>query len=207
MTPSIVTVGQVGLSVVHLGHVDTEVSYGIELRDSSASRDATNVTLDVRPLTKAGKLASGDAFVSPLLSPASVIPAGQTFYFGSHESLTGDVPVARLRVTVVAGAIPPKRRVLPPVSNIRIDHGRGTITATLTNPYSKPISPYDYTASLVVYDGNGRIIGGDDGPAISIGGLSSRDIKPGAQAPIKAFFPEDVPGSSIASARITIAPL
>lgn len=203
MTPSLVAVAKVGLTVDHLGHQGTDVSVGIEIRNLSRSRDAENITLDVRPLTRAGKLADNEPFL--LGTRVRMIPAGQTFYFGGGANLLGDVHVAKLRVTVVVGSTPPKRYVLPPVTNVHADAASGRVTATMTNPYRTSISPFDLSATAVFYDRSGGIIGGTD--LGSVGDLASRAlIKPGQRAPVEVLIPFRVPRKRVASARVTVAP-
>jgi hypothetical protein len=203
MTPSIVSMEKVGLTLEHIGHQTTDAWYGIQLRNRSTGQDARKVTLDVRPLTRAGK-PDQDAFI--LAPRISVIPAGRTVYLGAVEDgLAGNATVASLRVTVVVGSTTPKRSVLPPISNVRVDRGQGQVTGTMTNPYGRTISPYDFTASVVYYDTSGRIIGGDDRGFI--GALQSRTtaIKPGQRVPVE-FLIDGVSPSRVASARITVAP-
>ena len=204
MTPSVVAVPKVGLTVTHRGHRSTDVTWGVELRNTSNSRDAFNVTVDVRPLSKAGKVVG--AYQPFLGSSVQAIPAGRTVYLGRDETLLGAVAVAKLRLTVVVDSTSAKRYVLPPVSNVRMDAARGTVTATITNPYEKSISPFDLDASLVLYDRSGRIVGGDAGGHIGdfdpgAGGLLA--IKPGGQAPVW-FLRAGL--DRVASAHITVAP-
>jgi hypothetical protein len=204
MMPSVVAVQEVGLTVEHLGHQVTEVTYGIEIRNTSNTRDASNVRVDIRPLTKSGKVAGGDLPFF-LVAPINAIPAGQTFYLGGGQNLHGAVPVARLRVTVIVGSTPVKRYVLPPVSDVRVDAARGRVTATMTNPYRTSISAYDYTASAVFYDRSGKIVGGD--ALGTVGDLGSRElIKPGQRAPVRVLIPFRISWERIASARITVTP-
>jgi hypothetical protein len=114
------------------------------------------------------------------------------------------VSIRGLRIWIDIGSAPTKRYWLPPVSGVHIDATNGEITATVTNPYSIAISPWDYRASVVLYDKKGRIIGGDDEGSIG-DPLTMKPIKPG-RAPVADPIPDAVSGNRVAFARVTVSP-
>jgi len=202
MRPLLVTLGKVGLTVGHLGRRLTTVEYGIEVRNTSSTRDAIRVSVDIRPLSKSGELVAADQGALLVLMPIPAVPAGQTFYLGGEATLLGTVPVAKLRVTVLASSTPLKRFVLPPVSNVRLDSRAGSVTATVTNTYATALRPENLVTSTVLYDHAGRIIGGAYMPIFD----APASIEPGRGASFTALRFGSIPLTRIGSARVTVAP-
>jgi hypothetical protein len=202
MTPFELVVQKTGLSLEHLGHQTTKVTWGVELQNVSTTRDAVDVRIKAEALTKTGRVVSDQL---GLLTPqVRVIPAGDTIYVGGDDSLDGAVEVARIRVSVThVSSRPTKRYTLPPVSNVKIDRANRRVTGTLTNPYRTRMSTYDYTPSVVFYDRGGRVIGGDN-----VGDISdvsqSQWIKPGGHASVENLIPSEIALDRIGGARATV---
>jgi hypothetical protein len=143
----------------------------------------------------------GITLVAP---PVRVIPAGDTIYIGSDDTLDGAVQVARVRVSVThVSSRPMKRYTLPTVSDVKIDRATRSVTGTLTNPYRTRMSTYDFTSSVVFYDRGGRVIGGDDGGSIGVAG-QSQWISPGGQTSVENLIPDTIAVDQIGSARVTV---
>jgi hypothetical protein len=202
MTPlhPIVVVAKSGFSEQYHGHQESVVTWGLVLANRSRTRDAAKIGVDVKLVGENGKVISDYVLGA---ATVTVIPAAQTYYLGGGGSVDGRVSVQRLLVSVTVGLTPHKRYGNPTVSNVRIDRATAEVTATVGNPFSSKISGYDLSATMVLYDRAGNVIGGQD--LGQIGGESGPGtIAPGGQAPVTFVLPEGVSPSRVASARISV---
>jgi len=195
-------VRETGASTKHLGHKNTETSWGAVLVNPSRTHDAIRIGVTVTLVGATGKPIPGQGVVVDGTLP--LIPAGQVFYLGGNSNLRGYVNVRGVRVDLRIGATIPKRYGLPIVSNVHVG-SNGQISATITNPYATSIRPYDYTADAVLFDQRGRVIGGIDLGQIG-NFIHEPSIKPRGQAPLSFVTLGVVSAARITSARISVFP-
>jgi len=185
---------------------DTDVYWGLAIRNPSMTHDAVDVAVTVGFVGNNGRLIAGDplGLGLGLTVKLPVIPAGQTVYLGDRTNRSGRVDVRGLRFEIETKSTPTKRHVLPPVSEEKVsDDGGLLVTATAINPYKTPISPYDYTATAAFYDKGGHIIGGDRSGRG--GDDAMNDVAPGGSTPVEFLFGAMDP-SVVASARVSVMP-
>jgi len=195
-------VRETGVSTKHLGHMNTEASWGAVLVNPSRTHDAIRIGVTVTLLGATGKPIPVQGVVVDGTLP--LIPAGQMFYLGGNSNLRGDVQVRGVRVDLTIGATIPKRYGLPTVSNPHVGTN-GQISVTITNPYATSIRPYDYTADAVLFDQRGRVIGGFDLGQIG-NFIHESSIRPRGQVPLSFFTLGAVSAARIASARVSVFP-
>ncbi|MGZ4333176.1 MAG: hypothetical protein ACXVRJ_02735 [Gaiellaceae bacterium] len=127
-------------------------SYGIVLRNGSASKDALRVQVRVAVVGPVG-------LIGIYLTTIPLIPAGATFYLGNEPDLSGPQRATGVRVAVAVAGTQRRQQALPPVSG-GISQ-QGAIAGRLTNPYGSAIDTASSKLFAVYYDRRGKILGGD----------------------------------------------
>jgi hypothetical protein len=176
--PTATSVGAIVVEKAGFGQESAAVgslySFGVVLRNSSATRDAVGVTVSVNVFAKKGPgVIYGRDFA------ITYIPAGSRFVVGDGGSGLG-LRIARVTATVRVRAMERKRRRLPPVSALRIDRTNGGVTATVANPYPRQLQLFDASAYAVVLDGAGRVVGGGSVDPLAAAVAGPATLAPGA---------------------------
>jgi hypothetical protein len=128
-------------------------SYGVVLRNASATKDAFGVKVRVFVLGDAG-------LVGVYLTTIPFIPAGSTFYLGNEPASMSTVQRATgVRAVVAVGGTGKASGSLPPAAASPPKGGR--IHGTLANHYKRGIVAGRTKLYAVYYDGGGKVIGGD----------------------------------------------
>jgi hypothetical protein len=147
------------------------VSYGLLLKNTSTTQDASDVYLLVNFVAADGQLLGSKSQTLPLVA------AGETYAFGDNMPLRTQAAVAKLEITIrVTTHQPAKARVLPHFVNVRIvpsdiDPGFvGEVDGEIVNDTS-PDTLTRATLSIVILDAAGKILGG--GNILSYGALPS----------------------------------
>jgi hypothetical protein len=143
------------------------LSYGVILRDTSASEDAHNVYVIVNMVAASGEL------IGSASQQVDLVPAGGTYALGDSLTLRTQVPATRLEITVRVGAHAPKEaHPMPQFANVRIlpnsyDPGWvSEVDAEIMNVNTtKTLASANI--SLVVVDAAGNPLGGGKGFAFS----------------------------------------
>lgn len=182
-------------------HDQSDLTYGLVLKNRSRTQDAVGIEVLTEMLGPKGGVLAGD------YAKVAVIPAGKVFYVGSGSlPILNPGAVTRLRVSIKVRKTQAKRLSLPGVGKARVDKTiYGAFVATTRNPYSAAINMYDASAYAVIYDRNGRLIGGGD----EVGGLaldSGESLPPGRATLVSVQFPTSIPLSRIGSVRISVDP-
>jgi hypothetical protein len=143
------------------------LSYGLFLRNTSATQDAVNVYVLVNMVAANGEL------IGTATRTVSLIGAGQTFALGDSMSLRTQVAVAKLELTIRLGAHQLKQlHNLPEFANVRIipsesDAGWvGEVDGEVLN--TTPLLTLTSTRlSIVLLDAAGNPVGGGTGSTFS----------------------------------------
>jgi hypothetical protein len=139
------------------------LSYGLMLRNTSATEDATSVFVLVNMVDQAG------ALVGSVSRSISLIGAAGVFAYGDSLHLRTQEPVSSLEITIRVGSHAPKKaHPAPDFANVRIlpdDNDAGWVaevdgevvnaTPTLTLSSAR--------LSIVVLDASGNVVGGGTG--------------------------------------------
>ena len=128
---------------------------GVVIRNTSKTRDALGVEVEVTWLAKDGTPVQTDG------DEIAVIPAAMTFYWGDQTVFGPGVP-ARIDVSVSVRSTRRRACRLPLVSNLRMTGrtvGTFRVIEDVTNTLGKPLDP-TANAYAVVFDGQRRVIGG-----------------------------------------------
>jgi hypothetical protein len=156
-----------------------EVSYGVFLRNTSATQDAVNVYVLLDFVGSNGRL------LAARTENVGLVAAGQRFALGDATTLPGSPPVARLEITAeVRSQRPHAARPLPSVAAVQllpddVDQTRlAGVTGELVNPPSQ-LGLRSARLSVVVTDASGTILGGGRG-AVAI------PVPAGARVPFQA---------------------
>ena len=172
-------------------------SYGVVLRNRSATRDALGVKVRAFVLGDAG-------LVGVYLTTIPFIPAGTTFYLGNEPAAMSTVQRATGVRAVVAvagtrkasGSLPPAT-ARPPVSS-------GRLRGTIANHYKRGIVTQGTRLYAVYYDGKGKVIGGDRLKSVT---FSVPTIAPKKTARFSARIGPAVSPSRIARVAISVSPV
>jgi hypothetical protein len=139
------------------------LSYGLMLRNTSATEDATSVYVLVNMVDAAGEL---EGSVSRTLT---LVGAASTFAYGDSLHLRTDIPVSSLEITIRVGSHSPmKSHPAPDFANVRIvpdsrDPGWvGEVDGEVVNA-TPTLTLTSARLSIVVMDAAGNVIGGGAG--------------------------------------------
>jgi hypothetical protein len=145
----------------------SSVSYGLLLKNTSMTQDATNVYLLINFATAGGQL------IGTVTKSLALIPAGGTIAMGDAMQMRTQAAVTNLEVTIrVVAHEPAKPRILPHFVNVAIlqspsDTGYvGEVDGEIVNDTS-PQTLTMAKLSIVLLDANGRIVGGGTGMSFS----------------------------------------
>lgn len=128
-------------------------SYGVVLRNKSATKDAFGVKVRVFVLGDAG-------LVGVYLTTIPFIPAGTTFYLGNEPVSMSTVQRATgVRAVISVGGTGKASGSLPPATASPPTGGR--IHGRVTNHYKRGIVAGGTKLYAVYYDRAGKVIGGD----------------------------------------------
>lgn len=139
------------------------LSYGLMLRNTSTTEDATSVYVLVNMVNQAGVL------VGTVSRTVSLVGAASVFAYGDSLHLRTQVPVSSLEITIRVGSHAPKKaHPAPDFANVRVlpdDNDPGWVsevdgevvnaTPTLTLSSAR--------LSIVVLDASGNVVGGGTG--------------------------------------------
>jgi hypothetical protein len=168
--------------------------YGLVLTNRSRTRDALNVTVKVRALDSHGNSFTTDE------ATITVIPAATSFVVTGSLIWNVSLNLARIATVVHVGKSAPRGRRLPPVKHIAVTNYGRDITATLTNPYAKPL-PDSATIYGIFLDSKGRIV--------AVGSqMTQAIVRPRATVAfdLSAGFSTTAQMDAVASAKVSIDP-
>jgi hypothetical protein len=139
------------------------VSYGLILRNTSATEDAESVYVLVNMVDASGELLGSTSHTVKLVGSAG------TFAYGDSLSLRTQIATTRLEITVRVGAHEPKSaHPAPSFANVRIlpaqyDPGWvGEVDGEVVNG-TPVVTLASAQLSIVVFDATGNVIGGGTG--------------------------------------------
>jgi hypothetical protein len=171
-------------------------SYGVVLRNASATKDAFGVKVRVFVLGDAG-------LVGVYLTTIPFIPAGNTFYLGNEPASMSTVQRAtRVRAVVAVGGTGKASGSLPPATASPPQGGR--IHGTLANHYKRGIVAGRTKLYAVYYDRGGKVIGGDRLKGIV---WSTRTIASKKSATYSAKIGPAVSPARIARVAVSVSPV
>jgi hypothetical protein len=177
----------------------SRVSYGVLLKNTSATRDAQNIYMLVNFVGAGGQL------LGSATQTIGLVAANQTYAFGSQMNLRTQLPVTSLEVTVrVATGAPALAHPLPHFANVIIaPDSHHEWVSEIDGEIVNDTSPQTLTAaklSLVVFDANGNIVGGS----------SSSSYTPLPSGSRMVFLAQSgfdsIPFAKAASVTITVEP-
>ena len=171
-------------------------SYGVVLRNRSATKDAFGVKVRVFVLGDAG-------LVGVYLTTIPFIPAGTTFYLGNEpvamstvQRATGVRAVIAVSGTGKASGSLPAASASPPAG--------GRIHGTVRNHYKRGIVTRGTKVYAVFYDSAGKVIGGDRLKSLT---FSAGTIAPKKSASFSAKIGPAVASSRIARVAVSVTPV
>jgi hypothetical protein len=171
-------------------------SYGVVLRNRSATRDAFGVKVRVFVLGDAG-------LVGVYVTTIPFIPAGTTFYLGNEPSAMSTVQHATgVRAVISVGGTGRASGSLPTASASAASNGR--IHGKVHNRYKRGIVTHGTKIYAVFYDSAGKVIGGDRLKNLT---FSTRSIAPGKSASFSARFGPTLSPSRIARVAVSVTPV
>lgn len=195
--PKIVLV-ESGFSTRPVG-TGTELSYGLVLRNTSATRDATSVSVQTNFVLADDHLLGTDTHTVPL------IPAGTDYYYGESTTFPGAAPISRLEVVLQAGGFAPHQSHMPTLANIHLVPGSfdpswlGSVQGELQNT-DPSLTLQSASFSAVVFDSEGNILGGGNGGAYD-------SLPPGAREFLDFDGGVDaIPTANAASIQVSVIP-
>lgn len=170
------------------------------LENTSRTRDALHVRVEVNMLDRAG-VSQGE-----WIRELTAIPAGTEYYFAFRGVLLNRVHIAGIRTSIKVGALQPKRIVLPPVKNIQL--GSYFIRGVVVNPYKAPLLRDRLTFDVVLFDTGGHpLVGNNAGGDSLFPDYHQLTIPPGGKAPFQFDLPQSVVSPDrIAYARFSVDP-
>jgi hypothetical protein len=149
----------------------SSVSYGLLLKNTSQTQDATNVYLLINFATASGEL------IGTVTKTLEIIPAGGTIALGDAMQMRTQAAVTNLEVTIKVNTHEPaKPRILPHFVNVAIlpnqnDAGWvSEVDGEIVNDTS-PQTLASAKLSIVLLDATGKIVGG--GAAMTFSPLPS----------------------------------
>ena len=169
-------------------------SYGVVLRNTSATKDALNVQVHVAVVGSVG-------LIGIYLSTIPLIPAGATFYLGNEPTLTGPQRPTGVRVAVDVGATQRRQAALPSASARLSSHGG--LAGRVANPYGRAIDTARSKLYAVYYDARGKILGGDRLKGLR---FAHRRIPAKSSAAFTARLGSTVPKASVARIAVSVVP-
>jgi hypothetical protein len=147
------------------------LSYGVVLKNTSATKDARNVYVIVNMVAASGNLIGSKSRTIQL------VPAGGTFALGDYMNLRTQVLATHLEITIRVGGNEPKQaHPMPDFANVRIlpsqyDPGWvAEVDGEIVND-TTPLTLSNASLSIVVLDAAGNPLGG--GPGFSIAAIPS----------------------------------
>jgi len=171
-------------------------SYGVVLRNTSATRDAFGVKVRVFVLGDAG-------LVGVYLTTIPFIPARSTFYLGNEPtSMSTAQRATGARAVIAVGGTGKASGSLPPATASPPTGGR--IHGTVRNRYKRGIVTRGTKLYAVYYDGAGKVIGGDRLKGLT---FSTRTIAPKKAARFSARLGPAVSASRIARIAVSVSPV
>jgi hypothetical protein len=171
-------------------------SYGVVVRNASATKDAFGVKVRVFVLGDAG-------LVGVYLTTIPFIPAGSTFYLGNEPASMSTVQRATgVRAVIAVGGTGAASGSLPPATASPPTHGR--IHGTVRNHYKRGILTGGTKLYAVYYDSAGRVIGGDRLKGLA---FSTATIDPKKSAEFSARIGPAVAASRIARVAVSVSPM
>jgi hypothetical protein len=171
-------------------------SYGVVLRNASATTDAFGVKVRVFVLGDAG-------LVGVYLTTIPFIPAGTTFYLGNEPASMSTVQRATgVRAVVAVGGTGKAAGSLPPATASPPRGGR--IHGTLANRYKHGILAGGTKLYAVYYDSAGKVIGGDRLKGVA---WSTRTIAAKKSATFSAKIGPAVAAARIARVAVSVSPV
>jgi hypothetical protein len=139
------------------------LSYGLMLKNTSATKDARNVYVIVNMVAASGSLIGSKS------RTVQLVPAGGTFALGDYMNLRTQVQATHLEITIRVGANEPKQaHPMPDFANVQIlpstyDPGWvAEVDGEVVNDTS-PLTLSMANLSIVVLDASGNPLGGGAG--------------------------------------------
>jgi hypothetical protein len=171
-------------------------SYGVVLRNRSATRDAFGVKVRVFVLGDAG-------LVGVYVTTIAFIPAGTTFYLGNEPASMSTVQRATgVRTVIAIGGTGKASGSLPSASASAPSGGR--IHGTVRNHYKRGIVTRGTRIYAVFYDSAGKVIGGDRLKSLT---FSTKTIASKKSASFSAKIGPALPASRIARVAVSVTPM
>lgn len=171
-------------------------SYGVVLRNTSATKDAFGVKVRVFVLGDAG-------LVGVYLTTIPYIPAGTTFYLGNEPASMSTVQRATgVRAVIAVGGAGKASGSLPPATASPPKSGR--VHGRLANHYRRGIASSGTKLYAVYYDSAGKVIGGDRLKSVV---WSARTIGPKKSATFSARIGPAVSSTRIARVAVSVSPV
>jgi hypothetical protein len=171
--------------------LEKKAFYGVVVANESPTQSARDVSVTVHGVDARGKVTGTDK------KRLGAIPARGQMGVGGELALRSARDLATLSIKVKTGATGPPAALLPRVTKVRLveeRYGGITVRAEVDNVLDHRLSSED-EVFVVFRDGQGRIVGGAAAPP-------SRDIPPGARAPIEVSLLDDL--RDVARADVTV---
>ena len=169
------------------------ISYGMQLRDPTAAKDAQNVTVLVNFLDGSGTV------LQTASSTVAQIAASSTFNLGGSAHLPVQTSVARLEIVARTDAWVPHTLFKPALENVHIVPSQfepswvGSVDGDLINDH--PTSTLtNAQLSIVLLDATGKVLGGGTGYVFAV-------LPPGT----RAFFSASAGFSAVAMEQASTA--
>jgi hypothetical protein len=138
-------------------------SYGLLLKNTSTTQDATEVYVLINFATESG------ALVGTVTRTIALVGAHEQYALGDSAQLRTQAPVTKLEVTIRVGShARAKPRPMPHFANVRILAGETDpdYVAEVDGEVVNDTSPFTLTSarlSVVLLDASGKIVGGGTG--------------------------------------------
>ena len=140
----------------------SDVSFGVIIKNSSTTTDATGVNVTVNFVL------ADDHLLGTKSESIPMIPAGSTYNLGDNMSFPGSAPIARLEIVMQVGGTQPHSGHPPALDNIVIEPDvnnpgwLGDVAGeVINNDPTRTLSSVQFSA--VILDGSGNVIGGANG--------------------------------------------
>ena len=156
---SVVIMKQKTVSVVKSGFTQSTgdiISYGLILRNESASLTALDISVTTTFLDSLGRSIGSDG------ETITGVPPEGVFNVGGSISPNISLTVSRLQVSLKIGGLTTEQLILPSATNVKATPGYlGSVIGSLHNPYNK-LLPSNATIYIVYLNAKGQIVGGDN---------------------------------------------